>query len=153
MSETENIYTGQCYCGATKVTVRGEPFAQGYCHCKSCRAFHGAPFMAWSVWPSDAVSVEGDLRKTDKNPALARSTCASCGGKMMGILKEAGFTVVFPNVLTDSGLTFAPTMHKYYADRAMDVIDGVPKFEDGPVELGGSGVTLPESREPVRQAV
>ena len=140
----ENAYSGQCYCGATKVTVRGEPFAQGYCHCPSCRSFHGAPFMGWTAWTNDAVTIVGSLRQTDKNPALARSTCANCGGKVAGILKEAGVTVVFPSMLEDSGFTFAPQMHKYYETRTLDVTDGLPKFVDGPEELGGSGKTLAE---------
>ena len=148
MSDTPKIYTGQCYCGATEVSVLGEPLASGYCHCKSCQSFHGAPFIRWSVWPSDAVTVNGALNQTDKNPALARSTCASCGGKMMGVLTEAGMTVVFPNVLTDSGLKFKPQMHKYYGERVVDIVDGVPKFEDGPVEFGGNGRTLHEVGEP-----
>ena len=147
MSETSVSYSGQCYCGATKVTVEGDPMISGYCHCASCRSFHGAPFIAWSVWPSEAVHVTGDLRKTEKNPSLARSTCAKCGGKLMGILKDAGMTVVFPNILAESGLAFHPQMHKYYADRVVDVPDGLPKFVDGPTELGGNGKTVPELRE------
>ena len=144
MSDAETSYSGQCYCGATKVTVVGEPFAQGYCHCPSCRSFHGAPFMAWTAWMDDAVTIEGDLRGTDKNPALARSTCATCGGKVAGILKEAGVTVIFPGILEGSDFQFAPQMHKYYSQRAMDITDGLPKYTDGPEQLGGSGETLPE---------
>ena len=94
---------------------------------------------------NDAVTIEGELRGTDKNPALARSTCATCGGKVAGLLKEVGVTVIFPSVLEGSDFQFAPQMHKYYCHRAMDIADGLPKYVDGPKQLGGSGETMPES--------
>ncbi len=142
----EKTYSGQCYCGHTKVTVQGEPLASGYCHCASCRSFHGSPFIGWCVWPSEAVSFSAELRGTTKNPSLARSTCAECGGKIAGVLKDAGMTVVFPSVLAGSGLEFQPQMHKYYEDRVVDIADGVPKFVDGPEAFGGSGEMVPELR-------
>ena len=100
--------------------------------------------MGWTAWMNDAVTIEGTLRGTDKTPTLARSTCATCGGKVAGILKEAGVTVIFPSILEGSDFKFAPQMHKYYAHRVMDITDGLPKFVDGPEELGGTGETLPE---------
>ena len=108
--------------------------------------------MAWTAWPSDAVRIEGNVRGTDKNPGLARTTCAHCGGKVAGVLHEAGVTVVFPSVLAESGFEFAPQMHKYYATRVVDLADGVPKFVDGPEALGGSGEMLPEVSEVLESA-
>ncbi len=37
-----------------------------------------------------------------------------------------------------------PTVHVYYADRTIDVKDGLPKFKDMPAEFGGSGDMLTE---------
>jgi hypothetical protein len=31
-------HKGECFCGAVKVEVSGEPEAMGYCHCRSCRS-------------------------------------------------------------------------------------------------------------------
>ncbi len=147
MSDETNTYTGQCYCGATKVSVEGDPMVSGFCHCASCRSFHGAPFIGWSVWPSDKVHVTGQMNKTDKVDHLARATCAKCGGKMMGIIKGADMTVVFPNVLAASGAPFHPAWHQFYAERVIDIVDGVSKFIDKPADHGGSGETLSETGE------
>jgi hypothetical protein len=32
MSQDEQTYEGQCYCGAVKVVVKGDPEGAGYCH-------------------------------------------------------------------------------------------------------------------------
>ena len=45
MSAAEKTYEGQCYCGAVKVSVTGEPAGAGYCHCKSCRSWSPARSM------------------------------------------------------------------------------------------------------------
>jgi len=36
MSAAEKTYEGQCYCGAVKIAVTGDPAGAGYCHCKAC---------------------------------------------------------------------------------------------------------------------
>ncbi len=37
MSQDEKTFEGQCYCGAVKIVVTGDPMGAGYCHCASCR--------------------------------------------------------------------------------------------------------------------
>ena len=49
------IYTGECFCGAVRIEVEGEPEAMGYCHCRSCRSRSAAPVNAFTLWkPADA---------------------------------------------------------------------------------------------------
>ena len=139
MSDDTQIYHGQCYCGSVKLTAEGAPFASGYCHCESCRRFHGTPMMAWSAWPADAVTVKGETRTVTQCDATHRVTCVNCGGKIMGIKPQDGVNVLFPSVLAGSGAPFEPMGHMYYDQRMLDIDDGLPKFADKPEALGGSG--------------
>jgi hypothetical protein len=46
MSEA-NAYKGNCFCGAVKFEVSGQPMAMGYCHCDSCRHWSAGPVNAF----------------------------------------------------------------------------------------------------------
>ena len=56
MQSQEN-YSGTCFCGAVEVTVTGAPAAMGYCHCDSCRSWSAAPVNAFTLWKPGAVRV------------------------------------------------------------------------------------------------
>ena len=47
---------------------------------------------------------------------------------------------VYANLL--QGFTHEPTLHANYGSKMVSVSDGLPKFQDLPAELGGSGETL-----------
>ena len=51
------VHKGECFCGAVKIEVSGEPHAMGYCHCESCRAWSAAPVNAFSLWEPGQVKV------------------------------------------------------------------------------------------------
>lgn len=53
--------TVQCYCGECKVTVKGEPAMQVFCHCDDCRKWGGGIVQAAKLYPADNVTVTGDL--------------------------------------------------------------------------------------------
>jgi len=55
-------YNGECFCGAVKVEVSGEPEAMGYCHCRSCQTTERRQRVTGSVtpftlWKPDAVRI------------------------------------------------------------------------------------------------
>ncbi len=69
-----------------EVEVTGEPVAQGYCHCESCRSMAGAPVRGFTVWPTDAVRVtrgEDQLKGYSKTDFSDRRHCANCGGQVL----------------------------------------------------------------------
>lgn len=41
-------------------------------------------------------------------------------------------------------VAFRPSAHLNYASAVLPVRDGLPKFRDMPVAIGGSGETMPE---------
>ena len=140
----EKHYEGGCYCGAVTVRVEGNPDISAYCHCHSCRKWHAAPVNAWCIWPEDKVTITGDTLESSKHPASRRISCARCGGAVANGKPEIGRMVVYALALEGSDLRFEPTMHIFYAERALDMADGLPKFADMPEPFGGSGKTIEE---------
>ena len=83
---SEQTYEGQCYCGAVKFAVTGEPAGAGYCHCKNCRAWSAGPVNTFTLWPAEAVQVTEGAEHIDEynaNEQTYRQWCTKCGGHFM----------------------------------------------------------------------
>jgi len=130
-------YEGQCYCGQVKVRVTGEPRMQGLCHCTSCRSWHGAPFTAFAGMASDAVEITGDTVQADHREESGRLSCVACGGAVANLKPAWGVTVIYATVVKE--MPFQPALHLHYGERVMDIADGLPKFVNGPAQIGGTG--------------
>lgn len=138
-------HKGSCFCGAVKLEVTGTPVAQGYCHCESCRHWSAGPVNAFSLWAPDAVKVTqgADLIGTyNKTPGSSRKWCTKCGGHLMTDHPQMGLVDVYAAILPS--VEFNPGLHVFYAETKLRIKDGLPKMQDVPAEMGGSGVSLPE---------
>ncbi|HEX5239140.1 MAG TPA: GFA family protein [Sphingomicrobium sp.] len=138
-------HQGRCFCGQVELEVTGEPAAQGYCHCESCRSMAGAPVRAFTLWPQDSVRItrgEDQLKGYSKTDFSDRRHCANCGGQVLIYHPSIGMTDVHAETI--SQFEFRPALHVNYQERTLPVRDGLPKLKDFPAELGGSGATLPE---------
>lgn len=138
-------HTGQCFCGAVKLEVSGEPEAMGYCHCRSCRSWSGGPVNAFSLWKPEAVRVidgESFVATYAGSPLSERKYCSKCGGHLMTNHPPLGMIDVFTATLPD--LEFRPGVHVNYAETVMPMKDGLPKLRDFPKEFGGSGEAMAE---------
>src|SRR4029434_11346145 len=79
-------YSGHCFCGAVEVSVTGEPAAEGYCHCTSCRSWSAAPVNAFTLWSPDAVKITKGAEHVGaykKTPTSDRKFCRLCGGHLL----------------------------------------------------------------------
>ncbi|HXH53279.1 MAG TPA: GFA family protein [Sphingomicrobium sp.] len=142
MSET---HRGGCFCGAVEIEARGEPIDMGYCHCRSCRSYSGAPVTAFTLWPADQVEVTRgaeNLAAFNKAGFSNRRYCRRCGGHLLVEHPTLGLTDV--HAATLPGLDFRPSVHLNYAETVLPMRDGLPKLKDFPAEAGGSGELLPE---------
>ncbi len=142
---SERVRFGRCFCGSVEVAIEGEPAAQAYCHCSSCRGWLGAPIHAATLWPTAKVNVRKGADRvgmTQRTEASLRHFCTSCGAPVLVRHPALGMTDVPAGSI--EGLTFAPTVHVHYGEKVLAVRDGLPKFKDFPKEFGGSGATLPE---------
>ena len=115
MSSDSVQYEGSCLCGQVRVRVEGSPIRAGYCHCKTCRAWHAAPINALAVWPSDAVHVtQGEELLANYQSGISnRHWCKHCGSGLMNRLaiENDTLTVVYAVVPTDSGFVHEGEYH------------------------------------------
>src|SRR5262245_15991205 len=138
-------HTGKCFCGAVEIEVTGAPAAMGYCHCSSCRSWSAGPVNAFTLWKPENVKVTkgaqflGRFKKTEKSD---RQFCTKCGGHLMTDHPTFGLTDVY--AATISSVPFKPAVHVNYAEPVLPMKHGLPKLNDFPAELGGSGQSLPE---------
>lgn len=143
-------FKGRCFCGAVEVEVQGQPVAAAICHCESCRQWHSAPLNTWAAWPTDKVRVTAgpdqlvEYNKHGPDGPSGRTFCKCCGSAIFNRKPAYGMTVVYATLLEGSGLRYEPTFHSFYGEGVMHVADGLPKFSDLPVELGGSGKRVDE---------
>ena len=138
-------HEGACFCGAVEIEVSGEPASMGYCHCRSCRSYSGAPVTAFTLWRAAQVKVRRGaelLGSFDKTGFSERRFCARCGGHLMVGHPSLGFVDVHAAALP--GLEFRPEVHLNYVDAVLPMKDGLPKLRDFPAEAGGSGELMPE---------
>jgi hypothetical protein len=145
MATANKTYEGSCFCGAVHVTVTGEPVAQGYCHCESCRRWSAAPVNAFTLWKPDAVKVTrgaDQLLTYSRTPQSDRASCKKCGGHVYTHHPGWGVTDVYAATIPQ--FPFTPGVHVNYQDTKLRMRDGLPKMKDFPAEMGGSGTVLPE---------
>ena len=140
-------HKGECFCGACKIEVSGEPQSMAYCHCDSCRSWSGSPVHTSTMWLRDAVKVvagQEHIRTFQKTPGSIshRQYCDKCGGHVMISHPDFGMYDVF--AATIPTLEFVPGVHVNYAETVLPIRDGLPKFRDFPSEFGGSGELVPE---------
>jgi hypothetical protein len=138
-------HQGECFCGAVKLEVSGDPEGMGYCHCQSCRSWSGGPVNAFSLWKPDAVRVLAGAEHVGtfaKTPMSERQYCKKCGGHLMANHPPLGLIDVFAATLPT--LKHEAGLHVNYAETVLPIRDGLPKFADFPAEFGGSGNLLAE---------
>jgi hypothetical protein len=117
----------------------------GYCHCSSCREWSAAPVNAFSLWAPGSVTVTrgaelvGAFQKTERS---IRKWCKACGGHLFTEHPGWGLIDVYAAALAD--FPFEPVLHVNYGETVLHLHDGLPKQNDYPREMGGSGTALPE---------
>ena len=139
------IHSGECFCGAVKFTVSGEPAAMGYCHCESCRHWSAGPVNAFTLWQPDALKVTRGaehIGSFNKTPGSTRKWCKQCGGHLFTDHPTMGLVDIYAAMLPS--VEFKPGVHVHYQETVLHIQDGKTKMRDMPAEMGGSGVTLPD---------
>src|SRR5262245_49736951 len=127
----DTSYKSGCFCGAVQVAISGEPAAQAYCHCSSCRGWLGSPLHAATLWPTRNVNVVRGADKLavfKKTEASHRHFCTACGSPVLIRHPSLGMTDVPAG--TVAAFSFQPTIHVHYGEKVLAVRDGLPKFKD-----------------------
>jgi hypothetical protein len=80
---SDAILAGGCLCGAVRMTLSGEPYRVGLCHCLDCRKHHGAVFSASAMFPADAVTISGETTEY-----RGRHFCPACGSSLFALTDD-----------------------------------------------------------------
>ena len=128
-----------CDCGAVEVQLLGSPRVRAICHCGSCRALLGTPFFALIAWSVESFLVSRGERELSefKYPGreMRRYWCQSCGTTVYNTTRF-DFRLVSQELLRKANggqlpERFASDKHLFYAHRAVDVADYLPKYLEG----------------------
>src|SRR5688572_14103144 len=126
-------HKGECFCGAVKLEVSGDPAGTGYCHCQGCRHWSAGPVNAFSLWRTDQVEVTSGAEHIGtyaKSANSQRKWCKQCGGHLMTEHPQWGLIDVYAAVLPD--LDWKPGVHVNYESTVLPMKDGLPKLRDFP---------------------
>ena len=97
-------WTGGCMCGAVRYRLENEPFDCGWCHCRTCQLFGGAPAMPFaSVVRADFSWTDGEhqVRWIRSSNFGRRAFCGQCGTPLLVQVDHQPETVDFPVVTLD----------------------------------------------------
>lgn len=87
MSETFEV-SGQCLCGAVRLTARVARPVVDACHCNMCRRWSGGPMMAVEADGEVAFEDEGKVAVHASSDWAERGFCRQCGTHLFYRLKE-----------------------------------------------------------------
>ncbi|CZS94218.1 uncharacterized protein RAG0_04277 [Rhynchosporium agropyri] len=133
------IYEGGCHCGKVKYQLSREaPVKSKFCHCSTCQRLHGAPLQHAAIFHKEDINfLKGhhDLQwydsqeKTTRHKLPCKVSCAHCGSWIMD--EGRSMILLFPGLLElseEAKEKFKPTLHMFYANRVVDINDGLPKW-------------------------
>lgn len=115
--------TGQCLCGAVRVTVAAHPGWVGACHCRMCRRWSGGLFLCF---PADGVTVAGPAVVHASSAFAERAFCGTCGSHLWIRNRDAaaGHYELMPG-LFDQAAEW-PLLSEVYSDCAIAAVRGLP---------------------------
>ena len=107
-------------CGAVRYQLKSEPYDSGWCHCRTCQLFSGAPAMAFACVPrEDFMWTEGEkrVRWVETSSFGRRAFCSECGSPLQVQVDHQPETLDFPIVTLDRPDTVAPEFHIFWSSK------------------------------------
>ena len=112
--------TGGCLCGAARYELMSEPFDCGWCHCRTCQLFGGAPAMAFASVPDGHfrwTQGESQVRWINSSSFGRRAFCGECGSPLQVRVDHQPETIDFPVVTLDEPDAIAPEFHIFWGSK------------------------------------
>ena len=139
---------GGCLCGSVRYELASEPFDCGWCHCRTCQLWGGAPALAFASVPTkDFAWTNGEdrVRWVETSSFGRRAFCSECGTPLQVRVDHQPETVDFPVVTLDDPDSAAPEFHIFWGSRIawFDPTDGLPRHEKFRPETRGLEGTEP----------
>lgn len=131
-SDIDGARTGGCLCGAIRYRLLSEPFDAGYCHCRMCQLFSGAPVMAFASVPRcDLVLEKGRPARRRSSELGERWFCRDCGSSLAMVVRYQADQIDFAIATLDDPIDLPPSFHIWRESRVgwFDTIDALPRHE------------------------
>ncbi len=118
--------SGGCTCGTLRFFARGEPLRVGLCHCLVCQKAHGAPYLAFAVFPLSAVALSGPHAVWESSPTYRRLYCPTCGSRFVNL---TGDEIELPVASFDDASGLVPQYENWVTRRLPWIVPlPVPQF-------------------------
>ncbi|MBN9143502.1 MULTISPECIES: GFA family protein [unclassified Novosphingobium] len=76
-------HTGQCLCGAVKLSLKGDPIAARMCWCHDCQRLASGSATVNALFAPENVTVTGPVtlhhKTADSGNTVERAFCSACG--------------------------------------------------------------------------
>ena len=105
--------TGGCLCRAVRFRITAAPIATRLCWCRLCQYLASGNATVNVVFPSDAISVEGELRDYQSIAAsgnvMHRRFCPTCGTQLFSAAESRPHLIIVRNGALDDTELLAPS--------------------------------------------
>ena len=131
-------------CGSVRYELGSAPFDCGWCHCRTCQLFGGAPAMPFASIPAgDHRWTKGEPRWIQSSSFGRRACCSECGTPLLVEVAHQPDTADFPIVTLDEPEAIPPAFHIFWGSKVawFDPGDELPrhaKFRAGTRGLEGA---------------
>ncbi len=129
----ETLQVGGCACGHVRYEIKPPSSWCAHCHCGTCRATHGAPFVTWLGVRAQRFRITqgaDDLGAYESSEGTFRRFCRRCS-TLLVMDSTAWFHQVHVVAATvDGGPHRKPAGHLFWEERAAWVThdDALPRF-------------------------
>ena len=109
--------SGECLCGAVRITVSSPAGWVGACHCRICQQWSGG---LWAGFPASKASIEvnGPVKTYASSAIANRGFCAECGTQLwMRDIKDGSNYDLMPGIF--EAAKDWPLKSEVYHDQAM----------------------------------
>ena len=104
--------TGGCLCRAVRFRITAQPIAMRLCWCRVCQYLASGNATVNVVFPSDAISIEGELRDyrsvADSGSVMHRRFCPTCGTHLFSASESRPHLIIVRNGALDDTALASP---------------------------------------------
>lgn len=126
--------TGGCLCGGVRYAAPTPTLFCAHCHCRWCRAAHGAAFVTWFGVPESVLSLRsgGDLvRWYQSSVQSRRGFCSRCGTTLLYASSLSPGEMHVALATTDGPIDRRPQGHVFFDHRVdwIELGDALPRHD------------------------
>jgi hypothetical protein len=126
--------SGGCMCGAVRYALESDPYDPGWCHCRTCQLFSGAPAVAFATVPVGDWRVDQGaehVRSVESSSFGHRQFCGRCGTGLTLQVEHQPEEIDFTICTLDEPDAVRPGFHIFTGSRIawFDTRDDLPRHE------------------------